>query len=344
VLTGRGGNVIILDDPLKPQDAMSEAARSNLTQWYSNTLLSRLDNKAEDAVVIIMQRLHVDDFVSYLLDQEGWTHLNLPAIAESEQRVQLGPQRYHIRKPGTVLHPGREPLSVLEELKRSMGSMDFSAQYQQMPVPEAGNVIKRTWFPTYAEPPIPKPSDRTIVSWDTALSARELSSYSACVVLNVRGESAYVLDVFRDRLEYPDLKRMVLKLHRRWKDYTANYSLLIENMGSGMSLIQDLKQEYIHAIGIQPKEEKAIRMNAQTARIEAGSVHIPRQASWLEDFFQEVLAFPVSRHTDQIDALSQALKHAFNKRGPDFVMPGLGGKFFVGGVEITPLIGHCALG
>jgi len=177
----------------------------------------------------------------------------------------------------------------------------------------------------------------TIVSWDTALSARELSSYSVCVVLQVRGESVYVLDVFRDRLEYPDLKRKVLELHHRWKAYTNNYALLIEKMGSGMSLIQDLKREHIHAVGIRPKEEKAIRMNAQTARIEAGSVHLPRRAQWLDDFFQEVLAFPVSRHTDQIDALSQALNYASNRNRPDFVMPGMmpgmAGKLFIRHLE-----------
>jgi len=117
-LTGRGGNVIVLDDPLKPQEAYSEHARSSLTQWYCNTLLSRLDNKAEDAIVVVMQRLHIDDFVAYLLDQGGWTHLNLPAIAESEQHVQLGPERYYVRKPGEVLHPEREPLLVLEQQKK----------------------------------------------------------------------------------------------------------------------------------------------------------------------------------------------------------------------------------
>ena len=339
-LTGRGGNIIILDDPLKPQDAYSELARTTLTQWFSNTLLSRLDNKAQDAIVVVMQRLHVDDFVAYLLDQQGWTHLNLPAIAESEQHVQLGPGRLHVRKPGDVLHPEREPLSLLEDLKRDMGAMDFSAQYQQMPVPEGGNFIKRDWFPTYEEPPSPAPGDRTIVSWDTALSARELSSYSACVVLQVRGETAYLLDVFRDRLEYPELKRKVLEFHHRWKAYTNNYALLIEKVGSGLSLIQDLSREHIHAVRILPKEEKAIRMNAQTARLEARSVHRPRQAQWLDDFFQEVLPFPASRHTDQIDALSQALNYAFNINRPDFIMPGLGPKIFVRGVEINPETGE----
>jgi hypothetical protein len=96
-----------------------------------------------------MQRLHVDDFVAYLVDQKGWTYLNLPAIAEKEPPIQLGPRRYYVRKRGEVLHPEREPLSVLEGLKRDMGSTDFMAQYQQTPVPEGGNLIKRNWFPEY---------------------------------------------------------------------------------------------------------------------------------------------------------------------------------------------------
>ena len=180
-------------------------------------------------------------------------------------------------------------------------------------------MIRRNWFGVYDEPPIPAPGDRIIVSWDTALSARELSSYSACVVVLVRGETVYVLDVFRERLEYPELKRKVIEVHHRWKSYADNYALLIEKMGSGMSLIQDLKHEHVHAVSIQPKEDKVIRMNAPTARIEAGSVLLPRRAHWLDDFLQELLAFPASRHTDQIDAFSQALNYAFNR--PREVMP-----------------------
>ena len=172
------------------------------------------------------------------------------------------------------------------------------------------------------------------MSWDTALSAKELSSYSACAIVHVRGESAYLLDVFRNRLEYPELKRKVIEYHQRWRPYINNYALLIEKMGSGLSLIQDLKRQHIHAVAIQPKGDKVIRMNAQTARIEAGSVFLPRKAPWLDKFFQEVLAFPVSRHADQIDALSQALNYAFNRNRPDFVMPGLGSECPVGGVEL----------
>jgi hypothetical protein len=205
-LTGRGGNFIILDDPLKPQDAYSQLARDNLAQWYSNTLLSRLDNKVEDAIVVVMQRLHVDDFVAHLLDQGGWTHLNLPAIAETEERIALGPRRFHVREPGDTLHPERESQDVLDDLKRQMGSMDFNVQYQQSPVPEGGNLIKWKWFSFYDGTPHREIKDKIILSWDTAISAKELSSYSVCVILQVRGETVFVLDVFRDRLEYPELR------------------------------------------------------------------------------------------------------------------------------------------
>src|SRR5262245_25420659 len=102
-LTGRGGNFIIIDDPMKPQDAQSESARQNLLQWYANTLMSRLDNKATDAIIIVMQRLHPEDLVGHAIEQDGWTHLDLPAIAEREEPIPLGNNRVHRRTVGSVL-------------------------------------------------------------------------------------------------------------------------------------------------------------------------------------------------------------------------------------------------
>ena len=310
-LTGRGGNLLILDDPLNALDAYSERARESLKQWYANTLLSRLDNKAEDAIIVVTQRLHVDDLVGYLLEQRDWIVLSLPAIAEVEQVVPLGPGRLHHRKVGEVLHPEREPRSVLEEFKREMGSADFAAQFQQEPIAPGGNLIKWHWFTPYDEPPRWEQGDKLIVSWDTAMSAGELCDCSACVVLQVRGENAYLLDVLRDRLEYPDLRRKVIEVHHRWRSVTGSYALLIENKGSGMSLIQDLKREGIRAIEAKPESDKIMRMNRHTVKIEAGYVHIPRRASWLDEFRKEIMAFPVGKYDDQVDALSQALDRAF---------------------------------
>jgi predicted phage terminase large subunit-like protein len=312
-LTGRGGNFVIIDDPMKPQEAYSEATRDSVKQWFSNTLLTRLDDKTQDAIVVVMQRLHVDDLVGYLLEQGGWAHLNLPAIAETDGLIPLSPTRSHRRRAGDLLHPERESREVLDELKRSMGSLDFAAQYQQEPVADGGNLIKWKWFQFYDRPPGRQVGDRIIVSWDTAMSSSELASYSACVVLQVRGETVFVLDVLRKRLEYPDLRRAVLDMHHRWRIVAHDDALLIENKGSGMSLIQDLKRENINAIAVDPQGDKPMRMNAQTARIEAGAVNLPRNASWLDEFRREILAFPAGCHNDQVDALSQGLNRAFEK-------------------------------
>lgn len=313
-LTGRGGDLIIIDDPMKPQDALSATAREHVLQWYTNTLLSRLDSKVDGAIIVVMQRLHPEDLVGYLLDQDGWTHLNLPAIAEAEEPIALGGDRFYWRKPGSALHPEREPVDALEGIRRDMGSLDFSAQYQQAPIPVGGNLIKRSWFRFYDEAPTPRQTDQIIVSWDTAMSSTELADYSACVALLVRGETVYLLDVFRARVEYPDLKRKVLELHQRWRRLTQNYALVVENKGSGMSLVQDLARENIHAIGVVPEGDKVMRMNAQTAPIEAGAVFLPKQAIWLDEFLRELLAFPACRHSDQVDAFSQGLKRAFAPR------------------------------
>ncbi len=242
-LTGRGGNLLIIDDPLKPQDAQSESARESVKQWYSNTLLSRLDHKSEGSIIVVMQRLHPDDLVGHLLEQGGWTYLNLPAIAETECGIALGMDRHHYRKVGDLLHPERENQAALDELKNAMGSMEFSAQYQQAPIAIGGNLIRWSWFKYYDSPPSPRIGDRLIVSWDTAMSSSELADYSACVILLARGQTIYVLDVTRARLEYPELKRAVLSHHERWRQLTTAYSLLIEKKGAGLSLIQDLCRE-----------------------------------------------------------------------------------------------------
>ena len=254
-----------------------------------------------------MQRLHPDDLVGHLLEQGGWRHLNLPAIAEEEMIIDLGRQRRHVRKVGELL-PRKEIRKSAEQLRSSMGSMEFAAQYQQAPVPPEGNMIKWAWFGSYDVAPTPQYGDQLTVSWDTAQSSRELADYSACVVLLRRVDRVYILDVLRERLEYPDLKRAVIKSHAKWRWLGVEFSLLIEKQGSGLSLIQDLHRENIYAIGVQPTADKIVRMAAQTPTIKSGAVHLPVRAPWLGEFQKEIMSFPVGKHDDQVDALSQALQ------------------------------------
>jgi predicted phage terminase large subunit-like protein len=303
-LTGRGGNIIIIDDPMKPADAMSEAVRKSTNHWFDTTLLSRLNLKTEDAIIVVMQRLHVDDLVGALLEKGGWEHLDLPAIAEEPQSVLVGSNRLYGRKVGDVLDPKREPRSILDEIKASMGSMDFSAQYQQRPIPAEGNLIRREWFRQYDEPPKLEPGDIIVVSWDTAMKATEISDYSVGTVWHFSRERCYLLDLVRGRYDYPTLKKITAKVRQQWPHATV----LIEDKGSGTSLIQDLRSEGVSVINISPESDKVTRLFSTQALFEAGSVLFPSKAPWLADFISELLAFPNGRHDDQVDSLSQALR------------------------------------
>ncbi len=306
-LTGRGGNLLIIDDPAKPQDMLSKVKREALKQWYDGTLYSRLDNKAEGAIILVMQRLHVDDLAAHVLPKESWIQLNLPAIAESEQIFDLADGRRIIRSAGSVLHEQREPMKILDSLRAMIGTYTFSAQYQQEPVPEEGNLVKWAWFQTYDRPPVLEPGDRIVQSWDTANKTTALSDCSVCTTWHVKGSNYYLIDVFRERLDYPGLRHAVIAQARQYRVDT----LLMEDTAFGTALIQELRYHTQAGvpppIGVIPKGEKAVRLATQSAEIEAGRVFLPRRADWLDAFRSELMAFPQSRHDDQVDSLSQFL-------------------------------------
>lgn len=303
-LTGRGGNLIVIDDPLKAQDAYSEAARARVNDWFDKTALSRLDNKRSDSIVVVTQRLHEEDLVGHLLEQGGWSHLCIPAIAPAEQTYAIGPEQTYVRQAGELLLPDREPQHVLDEMRAALGSAAFSAQYLQEPLPAEGTLIKWQWFRTYDQRPMREAGDRIAQSWDTAYSNEPPADYSVCTTWLRRGELHWLLDVRRERLLYPDLKRRAIELKRQWN---AD-DVLIEKKGSGISLYHDLERERIRAIPIDPEGDKVVRMSTESATIEAGKVHIPDGAPWLDDFRREVLQFPNGRHDDQVDSMSQYLR------------------------------------
>lgn len=305
-LTGRGGSLIIIDDPIKPGDAMSEPRRNTVKEWYDSTLFSRLDDKRNDVIVILMQRVHVDDLVGHVLEKGGgWVHLDLPAIAEEEQAIEIGPGETYRRRIGDVLHPEREPRRVLDEIRRQMGTATFNAQYQQRPVPLEGNLVKWDWFRTYHHLPAIGPDGRFVQSWDTASKAGELNDYSVCTTWLMKGDEFYLLDVLRERLDYPALKKRVVEMAKTRSVHT----ILIEDKGSGIQLAQEIRRSQTGAsiIRIEPEADKVTRMSNQSAKIEGGQVYLPRDAPWMADFKAEMLAFPNARHDDQVDSVSQFL-------------------------------------
>jgi predicted phage terminase large subunit-like protein len=302
-LTGRGGNLIIIDDPLKPSDAVSDVSRNRVIEWYGSTLSTRADDKQTARTVVVMQRIHVNDLVGHLLETNaGFEVLNLPAVAQSTTTYDLGGGRTHTREMGDLLHPAHEPADVLIGIKKSMGSMLFSAQYQQAPEPPGGKIIKRKMLRYYSE--LERlPTDRIVLSWDIALSEKEEADWSACVVLLNRGDLYYVREVIRGKFSFDRLKAKIIEVKER---YGRTASLVIEESGISYGLIQALREKNINIVDYKPKGDKAERLISQIDLFMGGSVLLPKDAPWLEEFRTELLSFP-GRHDDQVDALAQGL-------------------------------------
>jgi len=312
ILTGRGADLIIIDDPLKPEEALSETQRNAVNAWYDHTLVSRLNDKRTGCIIVIMQRLHEDDLVGHVLRYGDWQVLKFPAIAEENEayvvETPYGRKRF-VRCAGEALHPEREPLELLAQIREIQGEYNFSGQYQQAPSPLGGGLIKTQWFKTYTSQDAPSEFELVFQSWDTANKSSELSDYSVCTTWGMLKNHLYLLHVLRSRLDYPDLRRAV---KQQAEIYKAK-NVLIEDKASGTQLIQDLRADGMHGTTqYEPKMEKIMRMHSVSSTIENGFVHIPAQASWLAEYLHELAMFPNGKYDDQVDSTSQALDWAKN--------------------------------
>jgi predicted phage terminase large subunit-like protein len=318
--TGVGADLLIFDDPQKPGETLSDAVRRATNQAYETTFLSRRNDPATCRTVIVMQRLHEDDFVGHVLGLGGdWEMLNLPAIAETDEvypfKTFLGSHLYR-RSEGAALHPGRVPLSELENIRSRIGEAAWAPQYMQRPAPAGGGLVKVEWFKRYTPAERPATFERIVQSWDTANTIAEWSDYSVCTTWGVTEKRAFLLHVQRARLLYPDLKPAVIE-QARLHDASI---VLIEDKASGTQLIQDLKREGFHKLrACKPDKDKRMRMADNTAPIENGFVYLPTEAHWLAEYLHELAVFPNGRHDDQIDSTSQALNHIFS-----YTFPGQG--------------------
>ena len=258
-LTGRGADFIIIDDPIKPMDAMSDLLREKTNDWYGNTLYSRLNDKRTGKIIVIMQRLHENDFTGYLLDTDpNFKHLKIPSIAETDEIWKVKDRIFDKnktfkRKAGKALQPEREDLEKLQNAKNYMGEFYFAGQYQQNPMPKEGGVIKKVWLKFYNEKELFKSIEKgeinvagIIQSWDTANKIQEHNDYSVCVtILRDTKDVSYVLDVYREKLEFPALIRKIAEKYNLGKEkYKKAIDLLIEDQASGTSLIQALKTDH----------------------------------------------------------------------------------------------------
>ena len=299
--TGEGGNILIMDDPMNPAQAMSATKRERVAEWFSHTFATRLDDKKKGAIVLVMQRLHQDDLSGYLLERGGWEHLSLPAIASVDTVYDFGRVKKTMNA-GEMMHPLREDHEIIERAKAELGSAVFAAQYQQQPVPAQGRMVRPWWFARYKK--VPDDFERTVQSWDTAIKSAVTNDASVCMTVGELEGKSYVLDVAVMRVEYPELKKAFITMADIWKPD----AILVEDKASGQQLLQDLKRETaLPVIAVQPKGDKVTRFAAISAMCEAGRVMLPAQATWLAAFENELFSFPDGKNDDQVDTFSQYL-------------------------------------
>lgn len=316
-ITGIGADFIVADDLLKAGDAGSPQMREDAFTFYQHSLLSRLDNKSEGGIVMVQQRLHADDVAGRLLEAGGFRHLNLPAIAEEDQTIAIGPgsgpNAVHHRRVGDVLFPQREPKATLDELRTHMGSGSFVPQYQQRTDGAGSDLFRWAWFGTYDERPHRDECNMVVQSIDTAFADGANNDYSVCLTWGRRNTDWYLLDVLRTRDSYSDVKSAVVKLATRWQ----TDRLIIEQAGAGIPLLRELTREHNlrgRVFAYKPRVSKTERFTTQIERLRDGCFRLPAEAPWLADFQREMTSFPNGKHDDQVDALVQFLDWLGNRQ------------------------------
>lgn len=299
--TGMGAHLFVVDDPTKDRkEAESRLIQQNIRDWYTDVVTTRL--MPGGAVIIIMTRWTDADLVGYVTKEhkhEGWTVLNLPAIAEENDPMG--------RAVGEALWPEQYSLKELQGKKATLPPRSWAALYQQRPVPQEGLIVKPEFFLTtrYKAPPLR--FFRIIVSLDTARKAEESSDPNVWTVWGEAEKGFYLLDVVRARMEYTRLKSTTISLAER---YEADL-VLIEDSANGNALEQDLRATtrlpllLVGTMGM----DKASRLSMCTDVMEGGRVWLPEAAPWLPEYEEELFRFPGSLNDDQVDSTSQALNH-----------------------------------
>ena len=298
-LTGRGGDIFIIDDPTKANDANSQVALEAANEWFRNTALSRLNDQSKSLVVVTQQRLHTDDLSGVLIER-GWPSLVIPAIATEAQDYALSDGEVYHRPAGELLQPDRDRPEAIEEIKLSVGSRIFAAQYQQNPTPPEGNMIKAAWLRRYDSIPRRNKLRCMVLSCDPAGKTGIKNDYTAMTVVGIDAKEMYLLHVERGHWSVVEMQKRITARASQWE---ATH-IIIEDTASGMGLIQLLREQTpLPVIGQHPTDDKETRLSQHEGRFEAGRILLPVEAPWLADFESELLAFPSGRYDDQVDAL-----------------------------------------
>ena len=297
-ITGRGADLLIIDDPHTEQDAMNNQALERTYEWYTSGPRQRL--QPGGSIVVIMTRWNEKDLTGRLLNaQKGiksdqWEIVEFPAILPS----------------GKPVWPEYWNLKDLESVKASIPLSKWNAQYMQNPTSEEGALIKREWWRDWQEEDMP-PLQHIIQSYDTAFMKKETADYSAITTWGVFQEnedappSLILVDALKGRYEFPELRRIALEQYGYWNPETV----IIESKASGLPLTYELRKMGIPVINFSPSRgnDKHTRVNAVSPLFESGLIWAPKDMDFAQEVIEECAAFPYGDHDDLVDSMTQAV-------------------------------------
>lgn len=315
-ITGFGADIIVLDDFLNPQEAESEAERKHAISAYEHTFSSRLDDKKKGAIVVVAQRTHVNDLTGHVLKEGGWTHLELPAIAEKRTTLIFPLSgKTIVREVGDVLNPQREDKATLDKQKIMSGSRNWAAQWLCAPSSDSGNMVKSHWWKFYKDDPrqLAAKMDIMAQSWDFAFKDLETSSWVVGLIMGKKGADKYIFAEYRDHMDLVETCKAVQAASIAWPTTALKF---YEDRANGPAVKSTLQKKIPGLIPVEPTGSKEARMSAASPDIESGNVLLPYpfddngnprpDRQWVLDYIEEMAHFP-EEPNDRGDATSQGI-------------------------------------
>ena len=293
------GGAIIIDDPLKAQDATSDTKRERINSIFTSTIESRVNNPGVTPIVLIMQRLHDHDMAGFLLgggNGEPWESLVLPAIKED----------------GTPLWPEKHSIDQLLRMKAA-DPETFAAQYMQSPMVADGNIFKREWFRFWDKNSLPVIFDRVFQSWDFTFKKTAHTDNICGLLWGQKGANYYLLERVWGKKTFRESLRAMIQMTENHPEAIAKY---VEAKANGEAVMDMLNEHVSGIIGVNPTESKIARAHAVTPLFEAGNIYVPDPsiAPWIMEYIDELTKFPNATHDDQVDATTQGLSQTWHRK------------------------------
>lgn len=308
-LTGKGADLMIIDDPVKNDcEANSYNARNKLWDWFRATAMTRLEPFA--TLILVMTRWHEDDLCGRIIQEFGheneWTIIKIPAIASDNDILD--------RLPGEALWPERFNKAAIEKIRKTIGSLWFSALYQQDPIAQVGNIFKRHWFSYYlldnrtyiigqgfTQEFIDIYSLRIYSVIDLATSTKETADFTVILTFGITEKyDILILDIIRSKFDSADHINLIKANYEKWKPKLIG----IESVQYQITLIKNALRFGLPVKELKATKDKISRALPIAARLESGKIFFPKHAVWLNDFENELIAFPNGKHDDQVDAFA----------------------------------------